>query len=404
MNMNKKELEAFAKEAAKGIKTPKDLNEFSQMLKKITVEAALNAEMEEHLGYEKHTKSASTNSRNGKSTKRVKTEDGEFELDTPRDREGSFEPKLVKKNQTRFTSMDDKILWLYAQGMSTREIVSAFDEWYGAEISPTLVSRVTNAVIEQVIEWQSRPLDAIYPIVYLDCIVVKVRQDKRVINKSIFLALGINTEGHKELMGMWISENEGAKFWLNVLTELQQRGVEDILIACVDGLKGFPDAINTVFPTNIQLCIVHMVRNSLKYVSWKDYKAVTADLKRVYRSATEDEALLELERFGDAWDSQYPQITKSWRNHWQNLNTLFNYPEDIRKAIYTTNAIESLNSVIRKAIKKRKIFPSDDSARKMVYLAIKDASKKWTMPIQNWRQAMSRFIIEFEERLERHIN
>ena len=374
------------------------------MLKKITVEAALNAEMDEHLGYEKHHKSTSTNSRNGKSTKRVKTEDGEFELDTPRDREGSFEPKLVKKNQTRFTSMDDKILWLYAQGMSTREIVSAFDEWYGAEISPTLVSRVTNAVIEQVIEWQSRPLDAIYPIVYLDCIVVKVRQDKRVINKSIFLALGINTEGHKELMGMWISENEGAKFWLNVLTELQQRGVEDILIACVDGLKGFPDAINTVFPTNIQLCIVHMVRNSLKYVSWKDYKAVTADLKRVYRSATEDEALLELERFGDAWDSQYPQITKSWRNHWQNLNTLFNYPEDIRMAIYTTNAIESLNSVIRKAIKKRKIFPSDDSARKMVYLAIKDASKKWTMPIQNWRQAMSRFIIEFEERLERHIN
>jgi transposase-like protein len=405
MQMNKKELEAFAKEAAKGIKTPEDLNEFSQMLKKITVEAALNAEMDEHLGYERHQPSTSSNNRNGKSSKQVKTEDGEFKLDTPRDREGSFEPKLVKKHQTRFTSMDDKILWLYAQGMSTREIVNAFDEWYGAEISPTLVSRVTNAVIEQVIEWQSRPLDAIYPIVYLDCIVVKVRQDKRVINKSIFLALGINTEGHKELMGMWIAENEGAKFWLNVLTELQQRGVEDILIACVDGLKGFPDAINTVFPqTHIQLCIVHMVRNSLKYVSWKDYKAVTADLKRVYRSATEDEALLELERFGEIWDGQYPQITKSWRNHWQNLNTLFNYPEDIRKAIYTTNAIESLNSVIRKAIKKRKIFPSDDSARKMVYLAVKDASKKWTMPIQNWRQAMSRFIIEFEERLEKHIN
>jgi len=405
MNMNKKELEAFAKEAAKGIKTPEDLNEFSQMLKKITVEAALNAEMDEHLGYEKHQKSTSSNSRNGKSSKRVKTEDGEFELDTPRDRDGSFEPKLVKKHQSRFTSMDDKILWLYAQGMSTREIVNAFDEWYGAEISPTLVSRVTNAVIEQVVEWQSRPLDAIYPIVYLDCIVVKIRQDKRIINKSIFLALGINTEGHKELMGMWIAENEGAKFWLNVLTELQQRGVEDILIACVDGLKGFPDAINAVFPqTHIQLCIVHMVRNSLKYVSWKDYKAVTADLKRVYRSATEDEALLELERFAETWDGQYPQISKSWRTHWHNLNTLFNYPEDIRKAIYTTNAIESLNSVIRKAIKKRKIFPSDDSARKMVYLAIKDASKKWSMPIQNWRQAMSRFIIEFEERLEKHIN
>lgn len=403
--MNKKELEAFAKEAAKGIKTPEDLTEFSQMLKKITVEAALNAEMDEHLGYEKHQPSKSNNSRNGKSSKRVKTEDGEFELDTPRDRLGSFDPKLVKKHQSRFTSMDDKILWLYAQGMSTRDVVNAFDEWYGAEISPSLVSRVTNAVIEEIVEWQSRPLDAIYPIVYLDCIVVKIRQDKRIINKSIFLALGINTDGQKELMGMWIAENEGAKFWLSVLTELNQRGVEDILIACVDGLKGFPDAINTVFPqTHIQLCIVHMVRNSLKYVSWKDYKAVTADLKRVYRSATEDEALLELERFGEAWDSQYPQISKSWRNHWQNLNTLFNYPEDIRRAIYTTNAIESLNSVIRKALKKRKIFPNDEAATKMVYLAIKDASKKWTMPIQNWRQAMSRFIIEFEERLEKHVN
>lgn len=404
MNMNKQELEAFAKEAAKSIKTPDDLNQFSQMLKKITVEAALNAEMDEHLGYEKHSKSTSSNSRNGVSRKQIKTEDGQFELHTPRDRAGSFEPKLVKKHQSRFTSMDDKILWLYAQGMSTRDIVAAFDEWYGAEISPTLISRVTNAVIEEVIEWQSRPLDAIYPIVYLDCIVVKVRQDKRVINKSIFLALGINTEGHKELMGMWIAENEGAKFWLSVLTELQQRGVEDILIACVDGLKGFPDAINTVFPqTHVQLCIVHMVRNSLKYVTWKDYKAVTADLKRVYRSATEEEALLELDRFGETWDGQYPQISKSWRSHWQNLNTLFNYPDDIRKAIYTTNAIESLNSVIRKAIKKRKIFPSDDSAKKMIYLAIKDASKKWTMPIHNWRQAMSRFIIEFEERLEKHI-
>lgn len=404
-HMDKKTLEAFAKEAAKGIKTPDDLTEFSQMLKKITVEAALNAEMDEHLGYEKHKPSRSNNTRNGKSSKRVKTEDGEFELDTPRDRLGSFDPKLVKKHQTRFTSMDDKILWLYAQGMSTRDIVNAFEEWYGAEISPSLVSRVTNAVIEEIVEWQSRPLDAVYPIVYLDCIVVKIRQDKRIINKSIFLALGINTDGQKELMGMWVAENEGAKFWLSVLTELNQRGVEDILIACVDGLKGFPDAINTVFPqTHIQLCIVHMVRNSLKYVSWKDYKAVTADLKRVYRSATEDEALLELERFSEVWDSQYPQISKSWHNHWQNLNTLFNYPEDIRRAIYTTNAIESLNSVIRKALKKRKIFPNDEAATKMVYLAIKDASKKWTMPIQNWRQAMSRFIIEFEERLEKHVN
>ena len=404
IQMNTKELEAFAKEAAKSIKTPQDLNDFSRMLKKITVEAALNAEMDEHLGYEKHAKSVVKNNRNGITTKRIKTEDGEFDLDTPRDRDGSFEPKLVKKNQSRFTSMDEKILWLYAQGMSTREIVQAFDEWYGADISPTLISRVTNAVIDKVVEWQSRPLDPIYPIIYLDCIVLKVRQDKRVINKSIFLALGINTEGQKELMGMWIAENEGAKFWLSVLTELQNRGVEDVLIACVDGLKGFPDAINAVFPkTNVQLCIVHMVRNSLKYVSWKDYKAVTTDLKLIYRSNTQEEALLELERFSDTWDEQYPQISKSWRANWENLNTIFNYPTDIRKAIYTTNAIESLNSVIRKALKKRKIFPSDDSAKKMVYLAITEASKKWTMPIHNWRQAMVRFIIEYGDRLEKHI-
>ncbi|MCQ8876766.1 IS256 family transposase [Pseudoalteromonas shioyasakiensis] len=402
--MNKEELEAFAKEASKSIKTPDDLNQFSQMLKKITVEAALNAEMDEHLGYQKHSKSTSANSRNGKTSKRIQTEDGEFELDTPRDREGSFEPQLVKKHQSRFTSMDDKILWLYAQGMSTRDIVNAFHEWYGADISPTLVSRVTSAVMEQVTEWQSRPLDAIYPIVYLDCLVVKIRQDKRVIKKSIYLALGINIDGHKELLGMWISENEGAKFWLGVLTELSQRGVEDILIACVDGLKGFPDAINTAYPqTHVQLCIVHMVRNSLKYVSWKDYKAVTADLKLIYRSSTEEEALLELDRFAEKWDNQYPQIAKSWRANWDNLNTLFNYPDAIRKAIYTTNAIESLNNVIRRAIKKRKIFPNDDSARKMIYLAIKEASKKWTMPIRDWRNAMSRFIIEFEERLNKHI-
>ena len=302
------------------------------MLKKITVEAALNAEMDEHLGYEKHHQSTSSNSRNGKTSKRIQTEGGQFQLDTPRDRDGNFEPKLVKKHQSRFTSMDDKILWLYAQGMSTRDIVQAFDEWYGADISPTLVSRVTEAVMEQVIEWQNRPLDAIYPIVYLDCIVIKIRQDKRVIKKSIFLAIGINLEGHKELMGLWIAENEGAKFWLSVLTELQQRGVEDILIACVDGLKGFPDAINAVYPdTHIQLCIVHMVRNSLKYVAWKDYKAVTSDLKSIYQSATEDEAQLELERFSATWDSQYPQISKSWRSHWHNLNTCFKEAQGIPK-------------------------------------------------------------------------
>ena len=348
--------------------------------------------------------SLTTQSRNGYSTKTLKTEDGQFEIDTPRDRDGSFEPQLVKKQQTRFTSMDDKIFSLYAKGMTTREIAATFKEMYGADVSASLISKVTDNVLEKVTEWQSRPLDEVYPIVYLDCIVVKIRQDKQVINKAIYLALGVNLEGHKELLGLWISENEGAKFWLNVLTELQNRGVKDILIACVDGLKGFPEAINAAFPeTEIQLCIVHIVRNSLKYVPWKDYKAVTADLKQIYQSATEEEALRALEAFSKRWDDKYPQISRSWHNHWENLNTLFSYPEDIRKAIYTTNAIESLNSVIRKAIKKRKLFPTDDSAKKVVYLAIMDASKKWTMPIRNWKAAMNRFMIRFEDRLVDYI-
>ncbi len=402
--MDKKALEAFAREAAKGMKTEQDLNDFRKILTKVTVEAALNAELDHHLGYAKNEKSSSSNNRNGFTSKTLRTEDGQFEVDTPRDRLGDFEPQLVKKNQTRFTSMDDKILYLYAKGMTTREIVATFKEMYDAEISPTLISRVTNAVIEEVIEWQSRPLDPVYPIIYLDCIVVKIRQDKRVINKSFYLALGVNMEGHKDLLGIWLSENEGAKFWLNVLTELQNRGVKDILIACVDGLKGFPDAINTVFPeTQIQLCIVHMVRNSLKYVVWKDYKAVTKDLKRIYQSVTEEEALQSLDEFAARWDEKYPQISRSWKAHWDNLNTLFIYPEEIRKAIYTTNAIESLNSVIRKALKKRKLFPTDESTKKVIYLAIQDASKNWTMPVRNWKLALNRFTIEFETRLADYI-
>lgn len=402
--MNPKDFEAFAKEAAKSIKTESDLDTFRQMLTKVTVEAALNAELDEHLGYDKHAQSTNANSRNGKSRKTVRTEAGQFELETPRDRDGNFEPQLVQKGQTRFTSMDDKILSLYAKGMTTREIVATFKEMYGADVSPSLISRVTDAVIERVVEWQSRPLDPVYPIVYLDCIVLKIRQDKQVINKSVYLALGVTMEGHKELLGMWISENEGAKFWLNVLTELKNRGLQDILIACVDGLKGFPDAINSAYPnTRIQLCIVHMVRNSVRYVPWKDYKAVTADLKRIYQSATEDEALLALDQFSVRWDEKYPQISRSWRSHWHNLNTLFSYPPEIRKAIYTTNAIESLNSVIRKAIKKRKLFPTDDSAKKVVFLAIMDASKKWTMPIRNWKAALNHFMIEFDERLSDYV-
>lgn len=402
--MDKKELQALAQAAAKNIKSETDLNEFRQMLTKITVEAALNAELDDHLGFAKHEQSDTDNSRNGYTSKTLQTEDGQFEVDTPRDRSGNFEPKLVKKHQRRFTSMDDKILFLYAQGMTTREIVTTFKEMYGADVSASLISKVTDAVLEQVVEWQSRLLDAVYPIVYLDCIVVKIRQDKQVINKSVYLALGVNMDGHKELLGLWLSENEGAKFWLNVLTELQNRGVKDILIACVDGLKGFPEAISAAYPeTQIQLCIVHMVRNSLRYVPYKDYKAVTADLKRIYKAVTEDEALQALDQFAERWDEKYPQISRTWRTHWQNLNTLFSYPEDIRRAIYTTNAIESLNSVIRKATKKRKLFPTDESATKVIYLAIQAASKKWTMPIRNWKPALNRFMIMFEERLSDYV-
>jgi putative transposase len=402
--MDEKKLKALAAELAKGLKTEADLNQFSRMLTKLTVETALNAELTDHLGHEKNTPKKGSNTRNGYSSKTLLCDDGEIELNTPRDRENTFEPQLIKKHQTRITQMDSQILSLYAKGMTTREIVATFKEMYDADVSPTLISKVTDAVKEQVTEWQNRQLDALYPIVYMDCIVVKVRQNGSVINKAVFLALGINTEGQKELLGMWLAENEGAKFWLNVLTELKNRGLQDILIACVDGLKGFPDAINSVYPqTHIQLCIIHMVRNSLKYVSWKDYKAVTSGLKAVYQAPTEEAALMALDAFADKWDDKYPQISKSWRAHWENLNTFFGYPPDIRKAIYTTNAIESLNSVIRAAIKKRKVFPTDDSVRKVIYLAIKDASKKWSMPIQNWRLAMSRFIIEFGDRLSDHL-
>jgi putative transposase len=404
--MDQEKLKALAAELAKDIKSEKDLGTLTEQLVKLTVETALNAELEEHLGYEKHSPSGrgSGNSRNGHSKKRLKGQHGEVEIASPRDRNASFDPQFVRKGQTRLTQMDDQILYLYGKGMSTREIVDTFKEMYDADVSPALISKVTDAVIDEVVQWQNRPLEPIYPIVYLDCIVVKVRHNKQVINKAIHLALGITLEGHKELLGMWIAENEGAKFWLSVLTELQNRGLQDILIACVDGLSGFPDAIQTVYPkAQIQLCIVHMVRNSLKYVAWKDYKAVTSDLKAIYQSATEQAALAELEAFATNWDAQYPMISKSWRNHWDNLNTLFNYPPEIRKVIYTTNAIESLNSVIRKSTRKRKIFPHDDSAFKVVYLAIQQASKKWSMPIRNWKAALNRFMIDFEDRLKEYV-
>jgi transposase-like protein len=396
------DIAALARKVGRQFKSEQDLADFSRLLKKITVEAALGGEIDDHLGYSKHEirGRGTGNSRNGYSRKTLKGDHGEVEIDTPRDRNGSFEPQIIRKGQTRLTQFDDQILSLYARGMSTRDIVATFKEMYDAEVSPTLISKVTNAVLDQILEWQSRPLDDIYPIVYLDCIVLKIRQDKRVINKAIYLALGINLEGHKELLGLWMAETEGAKFWLSVLTELQNRGLKDIFIAAVDGLTGFPEAINTVYPlTKIQLCIVHMVRNSLKFVSWKDRKAVAADLKKIYSSLTVEEAEQELIAFAEMWDAKFPSISQSWRRHWPNLITLFDYPDDIRRVIYTTNAIESVNSVIRKAVKNRKVFPHDQAAMKVVYLAIDAAAKKWTMPIRNWKGALNRFMIEFPERM-----
>lgn len=397
--MHSKEFDELADKLAKSLKSPKDVSDMTMMLTKVAMERALEIEMEEHLGEKEKGQRPTSNSRNGYSQKTLKTDTAEIDLEIPRDRDSSFEPKLIKKNQRRSEDLDTKILTLYAKGMTTRDIAATFKEMYDVDVSHALISKITDGVMEEVISWQNRPLDSVYPVLYLDCIVVKVRENKRVMNKSVFVALAINSEGFKELLGLWIADTEGSKFWLSVLTELQNRGVKDVFIASVDGLTGFPEAINTVFPqTKIQLCIVHQVRNSLKYVSYKDRKEVALDLKRVYGSVSEDEAKLELDRFSEKWNGQYSSISKGWYQNWENLITLFDYPDEIRKIIYTTNAIESLNSVIRKAIKNRKIFPNEGSALKIIYLAIEQASRKWTLPLRNWKPAMNRFAIEYEGR------
>jgi len=389
---------AIFKDLAKGVKTQKDLSKLVGQLMKTVIETALNSELDEHLGYEKNDKSDARkdNTRNGYSPKTIKGDLGEIEIQNPRDRESSFEPQLIPKHKTRLEGFEEKIVHLYARGMTTRDIQSAIKDMYNADVSHTVISNVTESIIEEVKVWQNRPLESIYPIVYLDCIVVKVHQDSRVINKAIYLALGVTVEGRKDLLGLWISENEGAKFWLGVLTDLQNRGVNDIFIFCVDGLTGFPEAISSTFPkAKVQLCIVHMVRNALRYVPAKDMKAVAKDLKSIYNAPTRETAEQALDDFSEKWSGKYPNIEKSWRSKWPNLITIFDYPDEIRKVIYTTNAIESLNSVIRKAIKNRKIFPNDDSALKLIYLAVNRASQKWTMPIRNWKPALNRFAIEY---------
>jgi len=385
-------------------KKPEDLIGEEGLLKhltKLVVERALEAEMTEHLGHGKHEPVANQagNTRNGKSRKTLKGEFGELPIEVPRDRHGSFEPQLIPKHQTRWAGFDDKILSLYARGMTVREIQAHLEEMYGTEVSPSLISSVTDAVSDEVKAWQSRPLDPIYPIVYLDCIHVKVREGT-VRVKAVYLAIGITMEGEKEVLGLWLAQNEGAKFWLQVVTELRNRGVQDIFIACVDGLKGFPEAIEAVFPkATVQLCIVHMVRHSLNYVSWKRRPEVAADLRRIYQSATAEEAEIRLGEFEDKWDAEYLPIGQSWRRNWPRLIPFFDYPPEIRKVIYTTNAIESVNMSLRKLTKNRGSFPSDEALLKLFYLALRNISKRWTMPIRDWKAALTRFTIQFGERI-----
>jgi putative transposase len=386
-------------------KNPEELIGANGLLKQLTkalLERALQAEMTAHLGHEKHgaISRQGGNARNGKSAKTIKGDFGKMPLEIPRDRDSSFEPVIIPKGQTRFVGFDDKIISLYARGMTTREIQGHLEDIYGVEVSPALISTVTDAVVDEVRIWQNRPLDAVYPIVYMDAIRVKVRDNGHVINKAVYLAIGITMNGVKEVLGIWVAENEGAKFWLQVVTELRNRGVQDIFIACVDGLKGFPEAIETVFPlTQVQLCIVHMVRNSLRYVSWKQRKEVAADLKTIYHAATAEQAEMELVAFEEKWDETHPSIGQVWRRNWERITPFFAYSPEIRKVIYTTNAMESLNMSLRKVTKNRGSFPNDEAMLKLLYLALNNIAKKWTMPIRDWKAALNRFSILFGDRM-----
>jgi putative transposase len=392
-------------ELIRDYKKPEDLIGEAGLLKQLTkalLERAMSAELTQHLGYEKHDPAGynSGNSRNGTSPKTVKGEFGEIVVETPRDRNGSFEPQILPKHQTRFDGFDDKILSMYARGMTTREIQGHLREMYGVEVSPALVSEVTDAVLDEVKVWQNRPLEPIYGIVFLDALYVKMRHEGRVENRAVYVAMGVDLEGRKEVLGLWTSANEGAKFWLGVLTELKNRGVRDVLIACVDGLKGFPQAIESVFPdTRIQLCIVHLVRASLNYVSWKERKRVAADLKAIYRASTAIQAEMELTEFMARWGSRYQAIGKLWKENWERVIPFFEFPPDVRRVIYTTNAVESLHMSLRKVIKTRGSFPSEEAAMKLLYLALRNASAKWDT-IQHWKQALNHFQMIWGDRIQ----
>jgi putative transposase len=405
MEINKEVLD----ELIKDYKKPEDLIGETGLLKQLTkglMERALSAELTHYLGYEKHDPAGyhSGNSRNGATAKTVKGEFGEITVETPRDRNSSFEPQILKKHQTRWDGFDDKILSMYSRGMTTREIQGHLQEMYGVEVSPTLISEVTDAVMEEVKGWQNRPLEPLYAIVYLDALYVKMRHEGRVENRAVYVAIGVDLDGRKDVLGLWTSGNEGAQFWLGVLTELRNRGVKDVLIACIDGLKGFPQAIESVYPqTRIQLCIVHLVRASLNYVNWKERKQVAGDLKSIYRAATEAQAMLELNDFIGKWGHKYQAIGKLWKEHWERIIPLFEFPAEVRRVIYTTNAVESLHMSLRKIIKTRGSFPSEEAAIKLLYLALRNVIAKWDT-IQHWKQALNHFQMLWGERIEAALN
>lgn len=391
------------KELARECETVEDVHTMLKNLFKDTLQQIFEAEMDEHLGYKKHSLEGNNtgNSRNGYSKKTIQTKLGKTEIEIPRDRNGEFEPRIIKKYQTTSNDLEDQIIAMYAKGMTTRDIEDHMRDIYGIDVSPVMVSKVTDKIMPMITEWQSRPLERVYPIIYLDAIFFKVRKDNRIINKAAYSVLGINMAGQKDILGIWIGENESASFWLGVCNDLKNRGVQDILIACKDGLSGFSEAINTVFPrTEIQLCIIHQIRNSLKYVPWKEQKELIADLKKVYQALTIEEAELAFELFKEKWGKKHPVIIRSWENNWLELTAYFKYPYEIRKLIYTTNIIEGYHRQLRKVTKTKTAYPTDEALKKIIYLATVEASKKWTLPIREWKSCISQFAIHFSDRLE----
>ncbi|CAM5798180.1 IS256 family transposase [Brevibacillus borstelensis] len=402
--MSKEQIKQWIKE--KNIKSVDDVQSALKDLFADTIQEMLEAEIESSLGYAKHDmkNKRTTNSRNGYSKKTVRSEYGDVDIQVPRDREGDFEPNIVKNHQSNVTGIEDQILALYAKGVSTRDIQDHLQQLYGIEVSPTLISNVTNKIVPMIKEWQNRPLQAVYAVVFLDAIHFKVKQDGAIVNKAAYMVIGIDLDGHKDVLGIWIGENESAKFWLHVLNELKNRGVQDILITSVDNLRGFTEAISACYPkTEIQKCVIHQIRNSIKYVSYKDLKKITSELKPIYKAPTEQAALEELEQFEQTWGSKYPLMVRSWRNNWDEIATFFKYPPEIRKLIYTTNVIESYHRQLRKVTKGKAMFPTDDALLKMLYLVTMDVLRKWTGRVQNWGQILLQLSVFFEDRVQPYI-